>query len=383
MTAINLPHPPDRYLKFKFLSHYGDEFYCTVSQVKVHGSTMLESFQDEWQQNSVDVQEVQDYIKKKDPKPSATGIGGNNGSVSQYGGGAPGTNGGHRGSPGGGRVPQSPPASSSETEPALTPPSSDGGVEHRPHAASAATVPPFGGGSGVGGGGGSGGGGFVGAGTATVEDIVRGVPAEMVVPASTMCAGPTGTDGSCPGEVLTDRAGSGGAEGRAAAAAAGGGSTTLGAEIPTMGGGGDTGKLMHAAGGGGGAGGDGGGIGQGADSLGHPIGGGEVASAGGETDGLGSGQQEPGAANSEGGSAGNGNVGQQLGQGLADGSTGLPVDGREAPDRTAGSGAAEGVGSADVRNLMPSEDGGGRNRRRRLRRARASLAARWRRFRKR
>ncbi|CAM9719447.1 unnamed protein product, partial [Hapterophycus canaliculatus] len=59
--TFEIPQPAfARYLKFKFLSHYGDEFYCTVSQVKVHGSTMLESFQHEWQQSSAEVREVQD-----------------------------------------------------------------------------------------------------------------------------------------------------------------------------------------------------------------------------------------------------------------------------------------------------------------------------------
>ncbi|CAM9560602.1 unnamed protein product, partial [Laminaria digitata] len=378
--TFDLPDPAfARYLKFKFLSHYGDEFYCTVSQVKVHGATMLESFQDEWQQSSADVREVQDYIKKKDPKPSATGIGGTNGNVSHHGvgvsvggvgaNGANGANGGHppAATPGV-RAQQAAP---SEAAPASTPPSSDGGVEHRPHAASAATVPPGdkrpiggnGNGNGGGGGGGTGpgGGGGAGAGTATVEDIVRGVPAEMVVPASTACAGPTGTDGSCPGEVLTDRAGGGGGGGgEEAAAAGGGGSTTLGEEIPSMGGGGDAGKPQYTAGGGGGAGaageaGGGGSIGQGADDLGHPIGGGEAAGAGGGLgggmEGVGGGQQEPGADFSGGGSTGKGNVGHQAGQGLAD------VDGSEAPERTGGSGAAagEGVGSADV----PSDGGAG------------------------
>jgi hypothetical protein len=39
-----------RYLKFKFLSHSGvDEYYCTLSQVNVYGSTMLESFQSDLQ----------------------------------------------------------------------------------------------------------------------------------------------------------------------------------------------------------------------------------------------------------------------------------------------------------------------------------------------
>ena len=37
-----------RYLKFRFLSHYGAEHYCTFSQIKVHGSTMLQGFHEQW-----------------------------------------------------------------------------------------------------------------------------------------------------------------------------------------------------------------------------------------------------------------------------------------------------------------------------------------------
>ena len=37
-----------RYLKFKFRSHYGAEHYCTLSQIKVHGSTMLQGFHEQW-----------------------------------------------------------------------------------------------------------------------------------------------------------------------------------------------------------------------------------------------------------------------------------------------------------------------------------------------
>ena len=37
-----------RYLKFRFLSHFGTEHYCTVSQIKVHGSTMLQGFHEQW-----------------------------------------------------------------------------------------------------------------------------------------------------------------------------------------------------------------------------------------------------------------------------------------------------------------------------------------------
>ncbi|KAG5177841.1 UNC-like C-terminal-domain-containing protein, partial [Tribonema minus] len=48
--TFELPSPAfARYLKFKLLSHYGDDYYCTLSHVRVHGSTMLESFHEDWQ----------------------------------------------------------------------------------------------------------------------------------------------------------------------------------------------------------------------------------------------------------------------------------------------------------------------------------------------
>lgn len=36
-----------RYLKFKFMTHYDDEALCTLSQIKVHGTTVIASFQEE------------------------------------------------------------------------------------------------------------------------------------------------------------------------------------------------------------------------------------------------------------------------------------------------------------------------------------------------
>ncbi|CAM9593005.1 unnamed protein product, partial [Phaeothamnion confervicola] len=62
--SFDLPRPAfARYLKFKFLSHYGSEFYCTLSQIKVHGTTMVESFHREWEQSSAEVREMQDIMQ--------------------------------------------------------------------------------------------------------------------------------------------------------------------------------------------------------------------------------------------------------------------------------------------------------------------------------
>jgi hypothetical protein len=40
-----------RYLKFRFLTHHGSEHFCTVSQIKVHGSTMLQGFHEQWEED--------------------------------------------------------------------------------------------------------------------------------------------------------------------------------------------------------------------------------------------------------------------------------------------------------------------------------------------
>lgn len=40
-----------RYLKFKFLSHHGVEYYCTYSQIQVHGSTMVQGFHEQWEES--------------------------------------------------------------------------------------------------------------------------------------------------------------------------------------------------------------------------------------------------------------------------------------------------------------------------------------------
>ena len=38
-----------RYLKFKFLTHHGAEYYCTLSQIQVHGSNMVQGFHEQWE----------------------------------------------------------------------------------------------------------------------------------------------------------------------------------------------------------------------------------------------------------------------------------------------------------------------------------------------
>ncbi|ODH51627.1 hypothetical protein GX48_02297 [Paracoccidioides brasiliensis] len=45
--AVENPLIWARYVKIEFLSHYGNEFYCPVSLIRVHGTTMLEEYKNE------------------------------------------------------------------------------------------------------------------------------------------------------------------------------------------------------------------------------------------------------------------------------------------------------------------------------------------------
>ena len=57
-----------RYLKFKFLSHHGVEYYCTLSQIQVHGSNMVQGFHEQWESievNNGDYEDRSDDITRK------------------------------------------------------------------------------------------------------------------------------------------------------------------------------------------------------------------------------------------------------------------------------------------------------------------------------
>jgi len=52
-----------RYLKLRFITHYGAEHYCTVSQIKVHGSTMLQGFHEQWKESEEEVKKVIEAVE--------------------------------------------------------------------------------------------------------------------------------------------------------------------------------------------------------------------------------------------------------------------------------------------------------------------------------
>lgn len=47
-----------RYLKFRFLTHYEDEFYCTLSVIRVFGSTHIESIRQEIEESSKSMERI-------------------------------------------------------------------------------------------------------------------------------------------------------------------------------------------------------------------------------------------------------------------------------------------------------------------------------------
>ncbi len=51
-----------RYLKFKFITHIGTEYFCTLSQIKVHGITVIESIHRDIAANTEEVQEIDKII---------------------------------------------------------------------------------------------------------------------------------------------------------------------------------------------------------------------------------------------------------------------------------------------------------------------------------
>ena len=60
-----------RFIKLIWTSHYGDEYYCTLTYLRVYGTTMLETFHQEMQQSEVDVQEITQTIMQAKPGKNA------------------------------------------------------------------------------------------------------------------------------------------------------------------------------------------------------------------------------------------------------------------------------------------------------------------------
>jgi hypothetical protein len=61
--AVENPLIWARYLKIEFLTHYGNEFYCPLSLIRVHGTTMLEEYKHDGEASRVDDEIVDESLE--------------------------------------------------------------------------------------------------------------------------------------------------------------------------------------------------------------------------------------------------------------------------------------------------------------------------------
>ena len=54
-----------RYLKFRFVSHYEGESLCTLTLIRVHGSTMMQSLREDMEKGDQEVRDVQDLVAEE------------------------------------------------------------------------------------------------------------------------------------------------------------------------------------------------------------------------------------------------------------------------------------------------------------------------------
>ena len=51
-----------RYLKFVFLTHHGAEYYCTLSQIRVHGTTVIAEAHEDLQTHALELEQIHALI---------------------------------------------------------------------------------------------------------------------------------------------------------------------------------------------------------------------------------------------------------------------------------------------------------------------------------
>ncbi|RHZ44973.1 Sad1/UNC domain protein [Aspergillus thermomutatus] len=61
--AVENPLIWARYLKIEFLTHYGNEFYCPLSLIRVHGTTMLEEYKHDGEASRVDDEIIDESLE--------------------------------------------------------------------------------------------------------------------------------------------------------------------------------------------------------------------------------------------------------------------------------------------------------------------------------
>ncbi|KAL3425767.1 hypothetical protein PVAG01_02558 [Phlyctema vagabunda] len=72
-----------RYLRLEFLSHYGNEYYCPLSLIRVHGTRMIESWKEEERAEEEDEDEEEEEAQNHDDHGRATSGHSDTGSNSQ------------------------------------------------------------------------------------------------------------------------------------------------------------------------------------------------------------------------------------------------------------------------------------------------------------
>lgn len=77
--AVENPLIWARYIKIDFLTHYGNEFYCPVSLVRVHGTTMMEEYKNEGETTRTEPEEeavaiAEENVPVQEPEPEAPNL---------------------------------------------------------------------------------------------------------------------------------------------------------------------------------------------------------------------------------------------------------------------------------------------------------------------
>ncbi|RAL10039.1 Sad1/UNC domain protein [Aspergillus homomorphus CBS 101889] len=67
--AVENPLIWARYLKIEFLTHYGNEFFCPLSLIRVHGTTMLEEYKHDGETAPVDDEISEESLEPAPPAP--------------------------------------------------------------------------------------------------------------------------------------------------------------------------------------------------------------------------------------------------------------------------------------------------------------------------
>ncbi|KAI9374915.1 hypothetical protein BJX61DRAFT_532000 [Aspergillus egyptiacus] len=72
--AVENPLIWARYLRIEFLTHYGNEFYCPLSLIRIHGTTMLEEYKHDGEVNRAEEEEAEAEVTEEAPEPAPEAV---------------------------------------------------------------------------------------------------------------------------------------------------------------------------------------------------------------------------------------------------------------------------------------------------------------------